>query len=892
MFQHKRISLAVWQALSLGVAASVAGSALAQTATTEKTVVTGSNIKRIETESALPVTVITKEEILRSGTTTAAELLDKVSANGSYGNYNTTLALGDAARPGYAAASLRGLGANKTLVLLNGRRITNYALDTGGGAVDLNSIPLAAIERVEILKDGASAVYGTDAIGGVINFITKNDYTGGEVTAYYGDTHLGGGQLKKGTATIGFGNLSQDRFNAFLNFDWQKEDPIKASQRSYAASAYIPGEGVNRLSSNAFPANVLLPSGALVSPNAPGCLPPTSFAVPAGSTRCRFDYASVIDIVNPSEHTNFMGRATFKIDANNSLFAEGAYSEGKYKFAISPSPISAQTTFSGEPLLLPVSSPYYPTAFAAANGVAGQPLSLFYRSVDGGPRTDETKSQASRALFGAKGTIGAWDYETAVMRSESKVTDSYTSGWFKESVFLPNFATGLINPFGPNNAQGLALLQAAEINQQIRSGKGTTTTVDGKVSSELFNLPAGPLGFAAGFEYRKEQLDQIADPILNSGDILGSGGNIQSQSGSRTVKALFAEVRVPVVKTLDLSGAVRYDKYSDFGSTTNPKVTLEWRPLSTLILVRGSAGTGFRAPGLPELYTPQSQSNTGGVYDDPLRCPTTHNQAIDCGLQFNTLQGGNPQLKPEKSDQYTFGFVLQPTDQMSVSVDYFSIKLKDQIGFIGDTTIFANFAQYASSNIVRGPVDPNFPNLPGPIRYVLTPYTNLGEVKTAGIDVDLKSKYNVGFGTLGVNWVGTYVTKYDVLNTDGSFSSIVGQSAPPQGAVARWRHNLGFTLDSGPWSGTVAQNYQLGYEDQNLNASGVPRRVGSYETYDAQLSHTGLIKGLTVRAGVRNIFDRAPPFSNQNSTFQVGYDPSYGDPRGRFMYGAVTYAFK
>jgi iron complex outermembrane receptor protein len=253
----RTLHIAVLRALGAGVAATLALPAAAQTGAQriEKIEVTGSNIKRIEGESALPVTVITREEIQRSGVTTAAELIDKLSAN-SGGGYNVSQAVGDSGTPGLAAASLRGLGSTNTLILLNGRRVSNYAFNaSGGGTVNLNQIPLAAVERVEVLKDGASAIYGTDAIGGVINFILRKDYTGAEVTAYGTRTEGGGGNTRRYSGTVGFGDINKQRFNILASVDYQKDTPLKADQRKFGSTGIRPDLGFSQTSGNTAPAN-------------------------------------------------------------------------------------------------------------------------------------------------------------------------------------------------------------------------------------------------------------------------------------------------------------------------------------------------------------------------------------------------------------------------------------------------------------------------------------------------------------------------------------------------------------------------------------------------------------------------------------------------------------
>jgi outer membrane receptor protein involved in Fe transport len=250
------MSFTIQRTLAAAIALAIAAAPGARAADI-KVDVTGTNIKRIDGETGQPLQVITREEIASTGATTAMELLDRIAINSPVGNYTLANAFGDSARIGFSGASLRGLGYKYTVVLLNGRRIANYAHD--GTAADLNAIPLGAIERVEVLKDGASAIYGTDAIGGVINFITRSDYKGIEASVYYGDTFDGGAREKSVTATLGFGDLSKDRYNAFVSMQWMKQEPLFGRDRPFMSSSYIPSEGLDSTSGRSFPGNVAVP---------------------------------------------------------------------------------------------------------------------------------------------------------------------------------------------------------------------------------------------------------------------------------------------------------------------------------------------------------------------------------------------------------------------------------------------------------------------------------------------------------------------------------------------------------------------------------------------------------------------------------------------------------
>ena len=852
----------------------------------EKIEVTGSHIPRVEGETALPVQIIKREEIERSGAATAAELLNRVSAN--VNGFNDARSIGNSNNPGFAGASLRGLGEGSTLVLLNGRRLANYAFNAA--AVDLNSIPLAAVERVEILKDGASAIYGTDAIAGVINFITRKDYHGAKFTGQLGETEHGGGGHKQATVSAGLGNLSVDRFNIFATLDYQKDAALRARDRTFSRTGFIPAEGVNQLLPTAFPANIRVGRRGIFNPLlATGCAPPVAlpttnndvFAAPF----CGFDPASLIDILPPSERTNLVGRATFQLNADHQLFAEYVYSHNRFLFGVAPTPVAEFFTFNHDPILYPVGGPFYPTAFAAANGISGD-LRLAYRTVPLGPRKNLVKTDAQRLVLGAEGLVAGWNYNAALSHSENSQKDILASGYVSEQKLLDALATGLINPFGPSGPEGDALLAGSQIMGEFHRAKGTTDNIDARFSREITQLAAGPLALALGTEARREKLDDIFAPVANSGDILAGGGQQNSKSESRSVQSAFAELNIPIVKGLEAQLAARYDHYSDFGNTTNPKIALRWQPAKTLLL-RTSYGTGFRAPTLPDLFTPLSRNFTD-FRSDPQRCPVT-NLETDCDAQFKTFSGGNPKLKPEESEQFTLGVVWEPVTGFSVGLDFWKINKTQAIGTLTEETLFQSFARFEATNIVRGPVDPAFPNLPGPIQTVLETNQNLGNLRTSGVDLELAYLFpRTSIGRFSLNLNGTYSHDWrqqiDGVNYISNLGLYVNGSA-----VQRWRHTLALNWDNGAWGATLAQIYFSGYTDSNAEP-GQNRRVAPYDVWDIQGSYSG-IRNFKFVLGIRNLFDRAPPFSNQEDTFQLGYDPHYADPRGRLYYGRLTYSF-
>jgi iron complex outermembrane recepter protein len=858
--------------------------------------VTGTNIPRSESDTALPVQTLTRDDIERSGSANVAELMSKVSAN--IGGFNDQLSIGNQIqpfpRPGLSSVNLRGIGDGSTLVLINGRRVANYAFD--GGAVDVNAIPLAAIDRVEILKDGASAIYGTDAISGVVNFVLRKDFQGMEFSSLGSWPEKGGGNQYQATASAGYGDITADKFNVFFSLNYQKDQILRAADREFARTGYRPDQGLLIANPASFPANVDVP-GQILGPNfASGCAPPTSFPITReGFQFCAFDPVSLADIIPPVERTSAFGRATFQLRPDVHLFAEASYTHHQFILSIQPSPAFRGFSTQGLPVLYPAGGPFYPTDFAAANGLSGD-LSLWYRTVPLGNRLNDVETHALRAVVGVDGFAHGWDYDAAILYSRNRQSDNFASGYVSERKLLDAMATGLINPFGPSGPAGDALLASTQVYGDFHSATGSTLLIDAKASRDIYRLPAGPLAIALGGEGRREKLDNTFAPLANSGDVLAAGGEHHSVSGSRHVWALYAESSVPFATGFETQLAARYDHYSDFGSTVNPKVALRWQP-SKALLMRTSWGTGFRAPTLYDLHTPRQRVTTSPDFPDPVRCPVTGLPG-DCLGEFPAVIGGNPNLQPETSEQFNAGVVWQPAPGLAVSLDYWKINKSDAITGISERDVLVPGAPFEATNIIRGPTDPDFPELPGPIQTVILHGENFGNIRTSGYDIDVNWRgpaTSRGQFSLGLN--GSYVRTFRIQFGPGDSLSLAGNNDGSY-AIPRWRHYASLNWSQGPWSATFAQTFQSGYDevDQRLpcdteGQNCTRRRVGTYTVWDLQVQYTGF-KGTTIVVGIKNLLDRDPPFAQWNPGLAAGFDPTYADPRGRVFYTRLSHAFK
>ena len=634
--------------------------------------VVGSRLPRVDAETALPVQIIRREEIERSGVTTVEELLGLVSAN--FGGTLEATTTANSLISGRSSASLRGLGATRTLVLLNGRRIANYAFSGNfGGGVDLHAIPLAAIERVEVLKDGASALYGSDAIGGVINFVTRRDFAGAEVFGSYTKTEAGGADSGRATLAAGTGRVESDGFNVFGVLDLRNAERLKGSERSFSSMRpYQPELGAVSNDPRTWPGNIRSPRPTggfdIRSLNFPACTSDSSPVLGA----CRFNTSAASDLLPSSRQVGFFGMGTLRLSAQTDVYAEVLASTSRIRHEDPPTPVSTTESQRGTPFVLPASSPYYPTGVTLPSNWA-----LAYRTVPLGPSTTEVESNNVRVLVGLRSRQWDWDLDGAIATNRTWSRERYVSGMVDAGRLSSAFATGLLNPFGPSGPEGDALLAASEVRGISREATGTTQSADLRAIRELTVLPGGPLGIALGLEARRESLEDVKMPI--AADVLYDFPASPKQ-GSRRVQAAYVEIVAPVVKGFEIQAAARVDHYSDFGTAFSPKLAMRFEATPG-VLLRASAGRGFRAPSLPELYTQQRHSFFELAIlglTDPVRCPVTH-LASDCQPGVDVVTGGNPALQPQRSTQSSLGIVVAPAPGWLASLDVWRIHIDSNI---------------------------------------------------------------------------------------------------------------------------------------------------------------------------------------------------------------------
>jgi iron complex outermembrane recepter protein len=918
----------------LTLAAALLGSTLAaqaQDAKLERVEITGSSIKRIDAETALPVQVLTREDIAKTGASTAAELMRAISANTAGLTDGQSISDNTSGQRGLNAANLRGIGVSGTLILLNGRRMANFATPGDDAGVDLNNIPSGAIDRVEILKDGASAIYGTDAIGGVINFITRKDFSGFEAYAYAFGTQQGGADKQTVTLTAGTGSLAKDGFNVFGVLDVQKLGALRSSQRDFLKSRPLADTLPFYMSTRPLPGNIRLSAGSagtrqraalaaagLSFDGAPftertinlfgksGCLAPASVYAPDNLTQaCSYDYMQDTELYPKSDRISGLMRGVADLGGGFEAFAEAMLARSKSTYVASANPVGV-TGVSAATLntWLPTGKKL-PTTLLT--GAAFPNVEVRFRMSDAGNRGSEVLSQGSRLVAGVRGTVWGWDAETAVVRAENRAQDRIVDGFLLFNEFNSAVQQGRINPFARNDAAGLAEIEKLRVSDTTRDSTGTTTSWDFKASRELMAMAGGPLTLAVGGEFRLEEQEFTPSALLRSNNILGdrSGrGDIPEPSKrDRKVAGVFTEVIAPVTQELELSGALRFDKYQGVGNTVNPKLGIRFQPARELVM-RASAGTGFRAPSFTDLYAPRSSGSSPATLTDP-GCVALGESPADCTDQWRIERSSNPNLKPEKSTQMSAGLVFEPTRNLSLSLDYWRITMKDIISTLGEQIILENLDKYDLPNTYdddtltcsRTPGDFVCRDNDGFLDTIFLRKENQGRLKTSGIDVEAKYRLDgkaMGRFTLGLSgtWIAQYKRQFG--GKDG-YENNAGRFLQDQ-AVQRWRHRASLDWAIAGFGLTLANTYFSSYEDHNIaiNLSGdrlANNRVKAYSTWDLTGSWQAT-KEIKLRGGIQNLANTAPPFSNQAYYFISTYDPGYTDPRGRAYYLSLSYALR
>ncbi|MYM35595.1 TonB-dependent receptor [Duganella sp. FT94W] len=964
MFQEKVLSRSLRLMFSGGVLLALP--AFAQETLTEQPIqrveITGSSIKRIQKEGALPVQVLTAAEIKQTGAASATDLIQMLPSMQGFVPSSSSVNGGGA---GVTTASLHSLPSKYTLVLLDGQRVAPSAVGSGQGggyAVNLSSIPLEAVERVEILTDGASALYGSDAIAGVVNFILKKNLTTGEAYATYGQPRKNGGSWSSAGITKGWGDLQQNGWNLLASYSHEEQERITALQRDFSAPGAFFKFGANgkqyyfdQRTGNTEPANLSFnarPRGSAANVDTTGyainpylaanggCGSP--LAGPLGS-QCRFNYASTVEDVPGSRRDSGLLKGTLKINDDTTAWAELVLSQyamtAQYAPSAQPMGVNATTRF-------PALYAKYVQPYLDANGLENPSgnATLNYRSVLVGGRADEYQTTATHFATGIDGSALGWTYNASLILSQSKLKDTAAGGYSDFNKLESLVAAG---QYDPVTGQGADQLKGALLNGTVFSrGKSTLNTVHAGAQHDLFELPGGTSIISIGGDYSKTRYQVDYDPLIlaNSGFAtqpasanypVGGSYGVVPFDARRDNWGLFTEVLLPLHKTLEATVSGRYDSYDkvhsnyifgsvpdasgliprlpsgDIGNSSNAgtyKLSLKWTPLDTLLL-RGSYGTGFKAPNLSDIAGANTfNGSTAGSY----ACPFPGSPGCQVGLaQYDLLSGPNAQsgaqgLQPEKSKQWTLGGRIEPLRGLSLGLDLWNVTIRDQVLSAGvpEQQGFANPQQYSGLFVNPYPDPAGFTT----IAYLLAPI-NGGVAHYRGVDWDFSYRNKTAIGDLRAAWNGTYMIKQDyTTSAGGEVQSDLGRFGPDNAVVFRVQSNLSLSLTNGKLTNTLTAHYKSGYHDQSypvdtavfeVNPDGsvgdsvafAGLKVPSYTTFDWQAKYDFGQFALT--AGVKNLFDRDPPFTLQNAGGgnQLGYDGRYADPAGRSFYITGNYKF-
>ncbi|MDB5748856.1 MAG: TonB-dependent receptor [Massilia sp.] len=860
--------------------------------------VTGSSIKRLAAEAALPVTTVSAQELTARGMTTLADLMMALPQSSSLAPSNAGSGTN---------INLRGLGVNRTLVLLNGRRLANEAI--ADGYANLDVIPMSAIARVEILRDGASSIYGSDAIGGVVNFITKSTFEGVQVTGQYIQPEKdGGGDEQRLTLTAGKGSLAVDGWNVYATVDAHRRSALYARDRAELSTPGILA-GIGRapaLASGGYasPANYTTTANRTAANPyfASGCADP--YSIRGARNTCILNNQEYGMALYENEQVTFYARGTKQFSDDHKLTID--YMRGQEYIVATRNPTQS-VAVGGVPARLPSTSRWYPGGAGgvpAMPGLTNQPLFVTWSVADLGLAATKDVQVNQRLAVSDEGRVGNWDYKVGLVHGVSTRKNYYKEGYVTGAGLNAGLMNGSLNPFGLQDQAGLAYLESISVDGQLnRTSKSTYSGIDASLSRSLMELAGGSMAFAVGLDVHRDTTQDERLPIVNA--VTYANAAAARGQGARNISAIYAELDVPLTKQLTLNFAARDDYFSDFGNTFNPKASFRYEPTKTLMF-RGSANTGFRAPTLFDRYgyrTAGANGLTAGRWDDPALCPGGRTGIAGtgtaapgrvasevCNVQLPRQVGSNPELQPEKSKGWTLGVVMEPVKNATLSLDYWNIRMEDMLANLPEQAIFLNPAKYADL-FIRNP--------DGSLNYVKNITMNLGGQKAAGIDVSAGYTFpKSAFGTFKAELDGTWLTQFDnQLERDSAFASNVGRFGLASNGTTssfpiityRWKHTAKLAWNRGDMGAQLTQNYNSSYEDQNLVAAQYHRRIEPYRVWNLTASYNG-IPHVGITAGITNLTDERPPITN-HSGYTYGYLSSAANPIGRSYNLRLTYTF-
>jgi iron complex outermembrane recepter protein len=919
--------------------------------------ITGSAIRRLEAEGALPVTVISRDAIDKTGAASVTELIQKLPAM-TGGNFQQSSSSVNGNGNGTTTAAIHALDQKYTLVLLNGRRIApfgGFGASGGDGAVNLESLPLDAIERVEVLTDGASALYGSDAIAGVVNFITKKNLTDGAMFVNVSHPTMAGGGKWSAGISKGFGDLDRDSNNLLLSYSHDEQKKLMASQRAASRRGgliafTIDGQPViyDQTSRNSLPGNVYMdkknPDGSGASFNAYYDLNGNCGKDPAvfvSGTKCRTNYATTVEDIPGSKRDSVFVSDHFKVNANTTLFAEAMWSKFDMTASFAP---SAQPMGLGDDDLpgQPLNNLWtkYVVPYLQRTGNTSTGATLNYRSMEAGGRTDEWETVAHHFVLGAEGSAFDWDYSASLTFSSNQDKDGLAGGYLDFTKFVNLISSGAYDPMVPIAGQSLA---AAQLHGTFLHSKISQNVLSLHASRELFALPGGQSSLGMGVDLTDQSLKQDTSDLAEFGN--GTSGQVGKtdyavggfygyvpMKASRKNYGAFAELLLPIAKKTEVTASMRFDRYDrvhndmpftqvpnslsplpaeeEGNSFSRPTFKLSFRtePVDNLLL-RGSFGTGFKAPSVNQVAAPLAFStNTSGSYVCPVPTAAVCQASGGGTEQWDLISVGNPNkgaagLRAESSQQWTFGERWEPVKTFSVGFDYWGVKLKNQIlSGMPEGYAFANAASLSDLFVVPY----RDPSGAQTVALIQKPF-NAGSANYQGVDWEFNFNTNTSFGKVTADLSGTHMLKSD-YQLPGGKQTDLGKFGGDNNVVFRDIFRIALGLQYGDFTHTLMLNHKSGYADQAFTADsqnvsqllpdgsegdGVAYagRVPSYTLVDWQ-TRWQATKGLRVTFGITNLFNTKPPLTLKVvGGNQVGYDGRYADPTGRALVAGVSYKF-
>lgn len=960
---RKPLGRALQLALVAGVLPPAAAFAQDDARQLDRIEVTGTRIKKAEIEGQSPVLTLTREDISRTGLTSVADIVQQITGAGSSlntkfnssGNFGFP-ADGSGVGAGSATVDLRHLGSKRVLVLVDGIRWVNEASASGVSAsTDLNTIPVSIIERIEILEDGASAIYGSDAVAGVVNIITRRDFDGAAASVYYGEFDEGGA-TKSGDISLGG---TGERHSFFLGASYTEQEAISSLEYEHSRVP-IPGTGLT-FGSSATPNGRFIftdpntgETVSITTPNGsafPGGVNYPDDFIPFGTAN-RFNFSEYNLLLTPSERKGVFGQARFDFSETTSWYVRTLFNQRESVNQAAPEPIflgpdGATGNPYADDIFISADNPYNPFGFDLISSGEGANLILIgRRPVEGGARRFMQDVDTWYVGTGLEGSFDAgdrvffWDLNYARSSNEANQTNYGSYNIRRINLALGPVAAcnadpqcvplDIFNGVGSITPQMLAYIQPvvrdySENNLQLFSGN---------LSGDLFDMPAGPLSFAAGVEHR--ELDGLYRPDALT--VAGEYNGVPSAptQGEYDVDEVYTEFSIPVYATgdsqLDLSLAARYSDYSTFGGETTGKAGFRWQ-FSDQFLLRGTYAQGFRAPSIGELFG--SAARFDAQLDDPCligldgSAPTAPRDicaalgvpegAEQANSQISVTTGGNPNLEPEEADSLTLGFVFSPTfatdtswsERLDIEFTYYKHEIDGAVQAInaqtqldlctsqGAGSIFCDGITRASTGAING-----FNNR----------LQNFGSVETDGYDFDIVwTLPGTGIGIFRVNWQNTWVNDYKAVDALGTLQPRAVGIEVADSSIPEWSSNLALDWSYGDFTARWTARHTSDLTENCGDAASFPicsdpfvagqdpdtgediiagtNHLGSTTYHDLQLGWKApWFQGTQLTLGLNNVFAKDPPVCLSCSL--NGYDASaYDVPAGRFVYARAEVKF-